>query len=127
MNAHIVEEKDARIHETAGGVMTTLMSPTLGGSESSSMWKVAMSRGQSGPPHVISSEQIWHVIVGRASIEVAGESATVGTGDTVAIQADAVRQVVALEDTIFGVFGRADARASAQPGDANSIVPPWVA
>ena len=127
MNVRLVKETDVRIHETAGGVMATLMSPSLGGSESSSMWKVTMSKGQSGPPHAISTEQIWHVIAGRASIDIAGHIANVEAGDTVAIQADVMRQVVALEDSVFGVSGRADAKACSRPGEANSITPPWIA
>jgi quercetin dioxygenase-like cupin family protein len=106
--------------------MSTLLSPSLGGSDSMSMWKVNMSANQSGPPHVISSEQIWHVIVGKASIEVAGEVTRVASGDTIVIPPDAVRQVTALAETTFGVYGRADAKASALPADPNAITPPWM-
>jgi quercetin dioxygenase-like cupin family protein len=126
MSIYTVKEEDVRVHKTDGGVMTTLMSPSLGGSGSTSMWKVTMAGGQSGPPHVISSEQIWHVITGRASIEAAGEVAEVEAGDTVAIPGGVMRQVIAREDTVFGVYGLANAKASAHPGEADAIIPPWI-
>lgn len=126
MNIPLVKESGVRVHQTAGAVMTTLISPSLGGSDSTSMWKVSMSGGQSGPAHVISSEQIWHVIAGRASITVDGETLSVEAGDTLAIPRGAVRQVVAIENTLFGVYGDSDAKASAGPDDADAATPPWM-
>ncbi|HTW06984.1 MAG TPA: cupin domain-containing protein [Acidimicrobiales bacterium] len=116
----------ARRTETPNALMTTLASPTQGGTASLSMWLVDMRAGQQGPLHIFDVEQIWHVLQGQVDIAVDAEHAVLGPGDTLVLAAGARRQVSALADARLVVCGRADAAASV-PGEATSRgAPPWI-
>jgi quercetin dioxygenase-like cupin family protein len=123
----LVSHADNRRTETPAGVMTTLASPTLGGAESS-IWRVEMAAGKSGPAHVFDVEQVWTVLDGGATVELAGEPLVIGPGDTVVMPAAAPRQVTADPDQGFAaiVTAPAGARASLTDG-TDKGVPPWIA
>jgi quercetin dioxygenase-like cupin family protein len=105
--------------------MTTLASPSQGGTAQLSMWLVEMKAGQKGPLHIFDVEQIWHVLQGQVEIAVDAVPAVLGPGDTVVLAAGAQRQVSALTGARLAVCGRADGTA-AVPGEATSRgVPPW--
>ncbi|MGB3306489.1 MAG: cupin domain-containing protein [Thermomicrobiales bacterium] len=126
MESTIVRSTETRRSETSGGVMTTLVSPTLSGPTATSLWRVELKAGQSGPVHYIDSPQIWTVLSGRASIRVQGTAHELATGDTIAIDGASERQVVATDDTIFLVCGQSDAKASLA-ADTPGVTPPWIA
>lgn len=123
----IIRTEDCRRSETPNAAMTTLASPTQGGS-ALALWRVEMAPGAVGPEHRFDVEQIWTLVAGAGDIVVEGQSHAVGPGDTIILRAGGLRQV------------RADAAAGlralvAGPGDARAIladgtdrgVPPWIA
>ncbi|MGD0811043.1 MAG: cupin domain-containing protein [Acidimicrobiales bacterium] len=121
-----IHAAQARRTETPNALMTTLASPSLGGTAALSMWLVDMRTGQQGPLHVFDVEQIWHVLQGKVDIAVGARHVVLGPGDTLVLPAGAQRQVSALADARVVVCGRADAIASV-PGEATSRgVPPWI-
>ncbi|MEV0379188.1 cupin [Nonomuraea sp. NPDC050643] len=107
--------------------MTTFASPTQGGA-SRSLWKVEAVPGAEGPVHDFDSEQVWSWIAGAATVELGGETFSVGAGDTVVMPARTVRRVLA--DPAAGytavVTAAAGARALA-PDGADYGTPPWIA
>jgi quercetin dioxygenase-like cupin family protein len=117
---------DARRTETPTGVMTTLASPTHGGSARLSLWRVEMPAGRSGPIHRFDSEQLWTVLSGRISVGSNGAAKDVGPGDTVVIPADVERQVTAVEDATMIVCGFSDAVASVPGESAPRGTPAWI-
>lgn len=126
MESTIVRSTKTRRSETSGGVITTLVSPTLSGPTATSLWRVELKAGQSGPVHYIDSPQIWTVLSGRASIRVQGESHELEIGDTIVINGSSERQIVATEDTTFLVCGQSDAKASLT-ADTPGVTPLWIA
>lgn len=122
-----VRNTTARRTETPNAKMTTLASPTLGPTEGLSLWQVEMVAGASGPRHVFDSEQLWTVRVGQITVDVSGESCTLGRGDTVVLPAGAERQIHATTDALILVCGHGDAIARV-PGETGSRgTPPWIA
>jgi quercetin dioxygenase-like cupin family protein len=117
----------ARRTETPTGVMTTLASPTQGGSKHLSLWRVEMPSGRSGPLHRFDSEQLWTVLDGQISISCEGVVTEVAVGDTVIIPADVERQVTAVEDASVIVCGFGDAVASVPGEDTPRGTPAWIA
>lgn len=123
----IIHTLDARLSETPNAVMTTLASPTLGGS-ALALWRVEMAPGAVGPAHRFAVEQVWTILAGAAAFVIDGQTHTVAAGDTVILRADQLRQVRA--DPVEGL----DALA-ASPGPAHAVladgtdrgVPPWIA
>jgi quercetin dioxygenase-like cupin family protein len=122
----VVRDSDTRRSETPNAVMTTLASPTLGGA-GQSLWRVEMRPGQAGPPHTFDREQVWTVLAGGATVELAGEAVAVAAGDTIVMPAGAPRRVVS--DPGAGmtaiVTAPGDARASRTDG-TDAGVPPWI-
>jgi quercetin dioxygenase-like cupin family protein len=117
----------ARRTETPTAVMTTLASPTQGGSEHLSLWRVEMPTGRSGPLHRFDSEQLWTVLNGQINISCEGAVTELAAGDTVVIPAHVERQVIALQDASVIVCGFGDAVASIPGEDAPRGTPAWIA
>ncbi|WP_051133001.1 hypothetical protein [Nocardia paucivorans] len=67
----IIRQSETRRTETPDAVMTTLASPTLGGS-SQLLWRVEMTADNRGPMHSCDTEQIWTILTGRASFDLDG-------------------------------------------------------
>jgi quercetin dioxygenase-like cupin family protein len=126
MNQAVIRRAEARRTQTPNAVMTTLASPTQGGSEALSMWQVEMDAGQQGPAHVFATEQLWTVVEGAVAISLADDRLELFAGDTVVLPAGAVRQVTATEPSRLIVCGRGDASVTV-PGEAASRgVPAWI-
>lgn len=113
--------------ETPAGVMTTLASPTQGGSERLSVWRVDMKAGRAGPLQVFDSEQLWTVVHGRVRIVLGEESMELASGDAAVLPAGLERQIIALEDPAMIVCGYGNAVASVPGEDEPRGTPPWIA
>jgi quercetin dioxygenase-like cupin family protein len=134
----VIRHADSRRTETPNAVMTTLASPTQGGSQHA-VWRVDMAPGAFGPEHAFDTDQVWTVLNGRARITVAEETTTVAPGDTVIMPADAQRQVFADADQGFTAIVSAPANtrvyrhnpAADVPAsttvDGDKILPDWIA
>jgi quercetin dioxygenase-like cupin family protein len=121
-----VRPAQARRTQTPNAVMTTLASPSLGASQGLSLWRVEMEPGQRGPVHVFDSEQVWHLLDGRAEITVDGAVVPLAAGDSLVLPAGAVRQVTAAGPTAFLVCGHAAAVVTVPGEDAPRGTPPWI-
>lgn len=125
MRATLIEPTQRRTTATGGGIMETMASPTVGSSHSLCLWKVTMDAGQSGPEHSISSDQVWTLLGGEATIVIEGEALHMGTGDTATIAGGACRQVTAVVAAEFLVAGLTGAAASVAGGSV-AVTPPWI-
>jgi quercetin dioxygenase-like cupin family protein len=134
----VIRGADSRRTETPNGAMTTLASPTQGGSEYA-VWRVDMTPGASGPRHAFDTDQVWTVLDGGARIDLADETVAVAAGDTVIMPADAQRQVFADADHGFAaivcapgntrVYRRNPTAATPEcaTDDGDKILPNWIA
>lgn len=133
----VIRRTETRRTETPNAVMTTLASPTQGGA-AQAVWRVDMRPGQSGPLHAVDAEQVWTVLDGAATVDIAGETHAVGPGDTVVVPTDAPRRIsadaaVGLAAVVVAPAGmrayRLDGTTGAArtpAGDHAGIVPAWV-
>ena len=124
MPATRIAQSDTRQTETPNAAMTTLASPTQGGTGTLSLWRATMRPGQSGPLHTFDVEQVWHVLDGAATVVVDTESITLAVGDTLVLPAGTPRQVHTDTGVAFVVSGLASGRATPDGGDA--VAPPWI-
>lgn len=122
----VVRRADARTTVTPNATMTTLASPSVGGSDGRSLWLVEMMEGARGPLHVFDSEQIWTVLEGRATFQVAGASQTLDPGDTVVIPAHAQRQIHAVTPCRMLVTGGAGASVTVVGEQEPRGTPAWI-
>jgi quercetin dioxygenase-like cupin family protein len=126
MSVEPVIAATARRTETPAGVMTTLASPTQGGSHRLSLWRVEMQTDGAGPTHVFDSEQLWTVIAGRIRVVVDGRTNDVAAGDAIAIPAGVQRQITSLDDSTIVVCGYGDAVASVPGEETPRGTPAWI-
>ncbi|MQY06230.1 cupin domain-containing protein [Actinomadura macrotermitis] len=115
----VIRDTDRRRTETPNGVMTTVASPTQGGTAALAVWHVDMHPGATGPRHLFDAEQVWTFLTGAASVELGGETLTAGPGDTLLLPADVERQITAGPDGFTAV--------AACPAGALVYNPPGVA
>lgn len=124
-----IDLASARVTETPNAVMTTLASPTQGGTISLSLWRVSMRAGQHGPLHSFDGEQAWHLLDGTATVVVDDEAVELETGDTLVLPAASARQVSTKTGAEFVTTGLA--RAAATPitaaGPGEPVFPSWTA
>jgi quercetin dioxygenase-like cupin family protein len=122
----VIRGAQARRTQTPNAVMTTLASPTQGGS-SHVVWRVDMTPGQAGPRHGIDAEQVWTVLAGAATVEMGDETVTVAPGDTVVLPADLPRRITS--DAAAGFAALVVAPVGMQAylvPDGDKLVPAWV-
>jgi quercetin dioxygenase-like cupin family protein len=122
----VIRRAQTRRTETPHAVMTTLASPTLGGSVNA-MWRVEMTPGQAGPAHIFDVEQIWTVLSGAATVSLGGDELRLAAGDTVVLPPGAVRRVLADPDAGLTaiVCAAGGARASLSDGSDRGV-PAWI-
>ena len=58
----VITRNATRETVTPNASMTTLASPTVGGTDGRSLWRVEMTRGACGPLHECNVELIWAVL-----------------------------------------------------------------
>ncbi|WP_040733604.1 cupin domain-containing protein [Nocardia tenerifensis] len=122
----LIRHTETRRTETPAGVMTTLASPTQGGT-ALALWRVDVPADRTGPVHFIDTEQIWTVTAGSLTVDLDGTKLTAAEGDTVILPADLPRQVSAgAEGFTAIVTAQASAKAGV-PGGDSMVVPPWIA
>ena len=88
----VIRSADARRVETPNALMTTLASPTQGGS-ATSVWRVDMRPGQSGPLHTVDAPQVWTVLSGDATVDLDDATFALAEGDTTVLPAQSARRV----------------------------------
>jgi len=123
---NLIRRGDARTTVTPNATMTTLASPTLGGTDGRSLWLAEMSAGVTGPLHMFDSEQIWTVLDGSVAVAIDGESHVLDAGDTLVIPGAAQRQVHATTDCRMLVSGDGAAIATVVGEDAPRGTPAWI-
>jgi quercetin dioxygenase-like cupin family protein len=121
----VIHRADARRTATPNAVMTTLASPSQGGA-ARSVWRVDMEPGAGGPAHTFDAEQIWTLIAGSATLELAGERLALGAGDTVVLPAAAPRRIATDDGCAAIVTAPAGARAQLADGTDRGV-PAWIA
>lgn len=126
MHASVIRASDVRISETPNAVMTTLASPTLGGTRDLSLWRVHARAGVVGPVHAFDTEQIWTLMTGEASFAVAGETFALNAGDTLCVAAHVTRQMTIKMDAEFIVSGHGSAKATTPGAESEGVTPPWI-
>ena len=129
MPAVKIARSDSRVTETPNASMTTLASPTQGGTTTLSLWRVTMHRGQCGPRHTFDVEQAWHLLDGTAAIAVDADTFELSRGDTLVVPAGTRRQISTESGAEFVITGLANGMATpiSPEGPGEPVSPAWIA
>lgn len=134
----LIRNAETRRTDTPNGTMTTLATPTQGGTGGIAVWRVDMLPGRTGPLHAFDTEQVWMFLDGAATIDLDGRKLEAAPGDTVVLPADAPRQMTT-GDTGFTAVVAAhagclaydpdqvvdDGKCELAPQGDERLVPPW--
>lgn len=135
----LIRAAESRRTETPNGVMTTLATPTQGGTSGLAVWRVDMAPGRTGPRHAFDTEQIWTFLDGTATVDLGGRALQAAPGDTLVLPPDVPRQMTTDGGFTAVVTAPAgclvydpdaavsDAKCDLEPQGDERIVPPWVA
>jgi quercetin dioxygenase-like cupin family protein len=121
-----VRATDVRKTVTPNAVMTTLVSPTLGGATRHCLWHVAFETGATGPDHRMDSEQVWHLESGLVRCEIGDQEVLLSSGDSIRVSAGVQRRFHALDASSFIVCGAPGTQATT-PTALDGVIPPWIA
>ncbi|TDD86074.1 cupin domain-containing protein [Actinomadura rubrisoli] len=135
----LIRDTDSRRTDTPNGTMTTLATPTQGGTSGIAVWRVDMAAGKTGPRHAFDTEQVWTFLEGSATVDLDGRELEIGPGDTVVLPAGAARQMTSDPGTGFAAVVAApagclvydpdgavdDGRCAIAPQGDQRLVPPW--
>lgn len=121
----ILRSLEARRVETPNAAMTTLASPTLGGSTNVCLWRVEFTAGASGPDHIMDTEQVWHLEHGEMRCEIEGTEVSLCSGDSLRLPGGVVRRFHASTAASFIVTGLPGAVATT-PGNHEGVIPAWI-
>ncbi|TCK21171.1 cupin domain-containing protein [Pseudonocardia endophytica] len=121
----VIRHADARCTSTPNATMTTLASPTQGGTDQA-LWRVEMTPGAVGPLHAMDGEQVWTVLDGAAHVDVGDATEELSAGDTLVLPAGVLRRIHADPDAGMTavVTGRGGSVASGP--DRDPVVPAWI-
>ena len=117
----LIRNADSRRTETPNGTMTTLATPTQGGTQGIAVWRVDMAPGKTGPLHAFDTEQVWTFLDGAATVDLDGRKVEAGAGDTVVLPADLPRQTTAGDSGFTAVVA---AHAGCLVYDPDALVDP---
>jgi quercetin dioxygenase-like cupin family protein len=122
----VVSRAQARTTVTPNATMTTLASPSVGGTTRLSLWQVEMKAGQQGPWHTFDTEQLWTVTSGSVTVASLDGDVVLRPGDTVVVPAGAERRITAVSGARLTVCGAADGVATARGEEAPRGTPAWI-
>jgi quercetin dioxygenase-like cupin family protein len=109
-----------------GTTIIGLAAPSRGSCEISS-WRVRLEPGTSVPAHILSREEVFVVLHGKATVILDGERSQLGSGDALAVPpgvpfALTVDGDVAFEAVVAMPVG---GQARLVEGDGTTFPPPW--
>ncbi|MGW1743911.1 cupin domain-containing protein [Nocardia sp. NPDC001965] len=93
----VIRSADRRRIETPNGTMSTLASPTRGGTADLAVWHVEFLADREGPAHIFDRETVWTILSGSFNLDLDGSKFEVTAGDTVVMPADVPRQMTSTE------------------------------
>ncbi|MFI0417425.1 cupin domain-containing protein [Spongiactinospora sp. 9N601] len=121
----VIRHTERRRTETPNGVMTTLATPSQGGTAGLAVWHVEFAPGRRGPEHAFDTEQVWTFVAGTATVDLPTGTLTVEAGDTLVIPADQFRQMTADPERGFTAIVAAPAGTRVYTPADERIVPLW--
>ncbi|RFU40514.1 cupin domain-containing protein [Actinomadura logoneensis] len=133
----VIRDAEARRTETPNGVMTSLATPTQGGTGRLAVWRVDAVPGVTGPLHVFDQESVWTFLSGAVSFAVGDDKVDLAAGDTIVIPADVTRRMFVSPDGFQAVVAAPAGTlvhtpepvvtegCDIAPAVGEKIVPPW--
>ncbi|MFC4911277.1 cupin domain-containing protein [Actinomadura gamaensis] len=134
----VIRAAETRRTTTPNGTMTSLATPTQGGTSALAVWRVEAVPGVTGPLHAFDAEQVWTCVGGAADFLVGDDRVGVASGDTLVLPAGVARQMIISPDGFQAVVAAPAGTVAYNPDPAEPdgcelapkgderLVPLWV-
>ncbi len=114
----------AATHELGGARFTTLAAPSRGSTDTS-VWKVEIRPGTPATPHSLTRQEVFVVLRGTASVQIAGEARQARAGDAIVVPADAEFELANAGSDSLELLCCMPVGGQARLADGCTFVPPW--
>ncbi|MHC3475057.1 cupin domain-containing protein [Streptomyces sp. 7R007] len=120
----VVHASEAVTHEIHGVRFVSYAGPRTGGKELCA-WRGEIPPRTKAPLHIVSREEIFHLLVGELLVTLDGRTERVGAGDTVIVNAGATLTIENPTDQTAISWVTTSLGLEAELADGSRITPPW--
>lgn len=120
----VVSASHASTHELPGARFTTLVAPSTGSREMS-VWRVEIASGSEPTPHLVTREEVFLVLTGRARIHLEGEVSEAGPGDAIVVPAEKLFALSNAGEDVLTMFACLPVGGQARLPESEPFTPPW--
>jgi mannose-6-phosphate isomerase-like protein (cupin superfamily) len=111
-------------HDLGGARFTSLVTP-LRGATRTSVWQVEIDPDTPPTPHSLTSEEVFVVLDGTASVRIGDEDGHASTGDAIVVPAGVRFELANGGDTPLRLLCCMPVGGQARLDDGTTFTPPW--
>ncbi len=112
-------------HALGGTTFTSLATPSRGGTDDTSLWRVSVAPGTPPTPHSLTREEIFLVLSGTADVTIDATRATAETGDAIVVPQGVRFQLGNATDQPLELLCCLPVGGQARLDDGTQFTPPW--
>jgi mannose-6-phosphate isomerase-like protein (cupin superfamily) len=121
----VVHAPAAPTHALGGTTFTSLATPSRGGTDDTSLWRVSIAPGTPPTPHSLTREEVFVVLSGSADVIIADARSTARTGDAIVVPPDVRFQLANATDQPLELLCCLPVGGQARLDDGTLLTPPW--
>lgn len=120
----VIKAPAAPTHELGAARFTSLATPTTGSTDTS-VWHVEIAPGHPAQPHMLTRQEVFVVLAGRAAVRIDGQPATADPGDAIVVPARTPFQLECAGDEPLRALCCLPVGGQAFVADGQPFTPPW--
>ena len=123
-NVPVIPAPAAPTHELGPTRFTSLATPSRG-STASAVWQVEIAPGTPATPHSLTSEEVFVVLDGMATVRLGDDDETAGPGDAIAVPPGVRFAIAPAGDVALRMLCCMPVGGQACTDDGAVFTPPW--
>lgn len=121
----VVQAPTAPTHTLGDTDFTSLATPSHGGTDDNSIWRVTMASGTTPTPHSLTREEIFVVLRGTAEVTIGGNRSRAQAGDTIVVPKEVDFALGNRSDEPLELLCCLPVGGQARLADGTLFTPPW--
>ena len=121
----VVHAPTAPTHALGGTTFTSLATPSRGGTDDTSLWRVSIAPGTPPTPHSLTREEIFVVLSGSADVIIDASRATARAGDAIVVPPGVPFRLANAADEPLELLCCLPVGGQARLDDGTQFTPPW--
>src|SRR6478735_8256055 len=112
-------------HALGGTTFMSLATPSRGGTDDTSLWRVSIAPGTPPTPHSLTREEIFVVVSGSADVTIDAARATAQAGDAIVVPPGVPFRLANAADQPLDLLCCLPVGGQARLDDGTQFTPPW--